>query len=129
VAKDIDTTPRLVTTNGSLNWPSIYRQPPSQEADDAWNEISYNSKWSSASNLFVVALVHATRLVGVFSLPEEMALEAGLERGDVRIPAGYQGSGEYMASLELTHQLHCVVCFKSHVSFPVRRGCKKYHNR
>lgn len=41
--KDIDTTPRLVTTNGSLNWPSVYRQPPGPEVDEAWNEIAYNS--------------------------------------------------------------------------------------
>jgi hypothetical protein len=47
--------------------------------------------------------------VGVFALPEEVALKAGLNKGDVRIPAGYQGSGDYMASLEVTHQLHCVV--------------------
>lgn len=44
VIKDIDTTPRLVATNGSLNWPSVYRQPPGPEVDEAWNEISYNSK-------------------------------------------------------------------------------------
>jgi hypothetical protein len=55
-------------------------------------------------------------LVGVFALPEVIALKAGLRKGDVRIPAGYEGSGDYMASLEVTHQLHCVVCiliFKS----------------
>ncbi|EED19812.1 conserved hypothetical protein [Talaromyces stipitatus ATCC 10500] len=87
VIKDIDTTPRLVTTNGSLNWPSIYRQPPGPEVDAAWDEISSN--------------------MGVFALPEEIALKAGLHKGDVRVPAGYQGSGDYIASLELTHQLHC----------------------
>lgn len=47
--------------------------------------------------------------MGVFALPEELALKAGLRKGDVRIPAGYEGSGDYMASLEVTHQLHCVV--------------------
>jgi hypothetical protein len=47
--------------------------------------------------------------VGVSSLPEDVALKAGVLKGDVRIPAGYTGSGEYMVSLELTHQLHCVV--------------------
>lgn len=47
--------------------------------------------------------------MGVFALPEEIALKAGLHKGDVRIPPGYKGSGDYMASLEVTHQLHCVV--------------------
>lgn len=50
-----------------------------------------------------------SELVGVFLLLEEAALKAGLHKGNVRIPAGYQGSGEYMASLEVTHKLHCVV--------------------
>ncbi|EEA27360.1 hypothetical protein TMatcc_004355 [Talaromyces marneffei ATCC 18224] len=95
--QDIDTTPRLVTTNGSLNWPSVYRQPPGPEVDEAWDEISYN--------------------MGVFALPEEIALKAGLHKGDVRIPAGYQGSGDYMASLEVTHQLHCVNFLRKAVWF------------
>lgn len=47
--------------------------------------------------------------MGVFSVPEDVAIKAGVKKGDVRIPAGYAGSGEYMVSLELTHQLHCVV--------------------
>ncbi|KAL1964931.1 hypothetical protein VTN77DRAFT_6284 [Rasamsonia byssochlamydoides] len=88
LTKDIDTTPRFVITNGTLDFPSIYRGPPSPEIDAAWNHISYD--------------------MGVFALTEEEALKAGLHEGDVRIPAGYQGGGEYMASLELTHQLHCV---------------------
>lgn len=47
--------------------------------------------------------------MGVFSVPEDVAIKAGVKKGDVRIPAGYPGSGEYMVSLELTHQFHCVV--------------------
>ncbi|KAF3405458.1 hypothetical protein DPV78_002509 [Talaromyces pinophilus] len=97
VIKDIDTTPRLVATNGSLNWPSVYRQPPGPEVDEAWNEISYN--------------------MGVSALPEVTAPKAGLRKGDVRIPAGYEGSGDYMASLEVTHQLHCVNFLRKAVWF------------
>jgi hypothetical protein len=70
-------------------------------------------------------------LVGVFALPEEIALKAGLHKGDVRIPAGYQGSRDYMASLEVTHQLHCVVSLlilRSSISCPVEEGKKNYYN-
>ncbi|KAJ9363087.1 hypothetical protein DTO280E4_2836 [Paecilomyces variotii] len=74
--------------NGSLHAESIYRAPPGPEVDAAWSYISLG--------------------MGVFSLPEHEALKAGLEKGDVRIPPGYKGSGEYMASVEVNHQLHCV---------------------
>jgi hypothetical protein len=48
VTKHIDTTPRLVITNGSLAYPSIWRGKPSEEIDKAWEDISYNSKCTVA---------------------------------------------------------------------------------
>lgn len=47
--------------------------------------------------------------MGVFSLPEREALNAGRHKDDIRIPEGYKYAGEYMACHELPHQLHCVV--------------------
>ncbi|KAL1986125.1 hypothetical protein VTN96DRAFT_6777 [Rasamsonia emersonii] len=88
VTKDINTHLHLVRNNGTLDWPSIYRGPPSPELDAAWSHIAYD--------------------MGVVGVPEEEALKAGLRKGDVRIPPGYKNSGYYMASLEVTHQLHCV---------------------
>lgn len=49
--------------------------------------------------------------MGVFSLPEDEARKAGLKEDGVRIPKGYEGAGRYMACLELTHQLQCLVSF------------------
>jgi hypothetical protein len=107
--------PRFVRFNGTLDFSSVYRGRPSPEIDAAWNHISYDSECANfLSSLrfdssLPLRLFLTVSKAGVFSLPEDEALRAGLQKGDVRIPAGYEGSGGYMASLELTHQLHCVV--------------------
>ncbi|KAG1810691.1 uncharacterized protein BJ212DRAFT_1378162 [Suillus subaureus] len=80
--------PMIARFNGTLNFPSIYRGPPSPEVDAAWNRIGRN-----------VAPVRMTH--------EEM-LKAGATnlRSKVRYPD--KVGGGYMASLEYAHQLHCV---------------------
>ncbi|KAG1852833.1 hypothetical protein DFJ58DRAFT_399084 [Suillus subalutaceus] len=80
--------PVIVRFNGTLNFPSIYRGPPSPEIDAAWNRVSRN-----------VAPSRMTR--------EEM-LKAGTTDllSKVRYPDKIGGG--YMASLESAHQLHCV---------------------
>lgn len=41
-------------------------------------------------------------------LPEEL-IKSGSDTDSVRVPEMLGGG--YMASLEITHQLHCLVCF------------------
>ncbi|KAG1728437.1 hypothetical protein EDB19DRAFT_1913783 [Suillus lakei] len=79
----------IVKFNGSFGATSIYRGSPSPEIDRAWDRISLNAR------------------------PIRMTLEQLLRTGEkpspamVRYPDEYGGG--YMATVEITHQLHCVV--------------------
>ncbi|KAG1728438.1 hypothetical protein EDB19DRAFT_1746780 [Suillus lakei] len=80
--------PMIVRFNGTLDFPSIYRGPPSPEIDAAWNRIS--------------------RHVGITRMTHEEMLKAGVTdfRSKVRYPDKIGGG--YMVSLEVGHQLHCL---------------------
>lgn len=82
--------PVIVRFNGTLDYPSIYRGPPSPEIDAAWDKISHNT--------------------GTIQMTREEMLKAGTTvselRSKVRYPDKYGGG--YMATLEAAHQLHCL---------------------
>ncbi|KAG2038066.1 hypothetical protein BDR03DRAFT_955676 [Suillus americanus] len=80
--------PVIVRFNGTLDFPSIFRGPPSPELDAVWSRISRD--------------VEPTRMTR-----EEM-LKAGTAdlRSKVRYPDKI--GGDYVVSLESAHQLHCV---------------------
>ncbi|KAG2127970.1 hypothetical protein DEU56DRAFT_819681 [Suillus clintonianus] len=80
--------PTITRFNGTLDFPSIYRGPPSPELDLNWNRISRN--------------------VGPTRMTREEMLKAG--ETDLRSKVRYPDSigGGYMVSLEVGHQLHCV---------------------
>ncbi|KIK42898.1 hypothetical protein CY34DRAFT_804473 [Suillus luteus UH-Slu-Lm8-n1] len=78
----------IVRFNGTLDFPSIYRGPPSPAVDAAWDRIAYGL------------------------LPTQMSLEEILKAGGgdlpykVKYPAKFGGG--FMATIEVYHQLHCL---------------------
>ncbi|KAG0704005.1 hypothetical protein DFH29DRAFT_802565 [Suillus ampliporus] len=78
----------VVRFNGTLDFPSIYRGPPSPEIDAAW-----------------------TRIVDDV-LPTRMTLEEILKAGEVDSPSKVKypekNGGGFMVSTESLHQLHCL---------------------
>lgn len=51
VLKQIDNRYRLVQFNGSLNWPSPYRGPPSPEIDAEWDKLEKGIYSTSHGNI------------------------------------------------------------------------------
>ncbi|KAG2126596.1 hypothetical protein DEU56DRAFT_915983 [Suillus clintonianus] len=80
--------PMFVRFNGTLDFPSIYRGPPSPELDLAWSKITRSNE-------------------GPNRMTREEMLKAGETdlRSKVRFPDKIGGG--YMASMEYSHQLHC----------------------
>ncbi|KAG2365835.1 hypothetical protein BDR07DRAFT_1397842 [Suillus spraguei] len=82
----VDTT--IVRFNGTLDYPSIYRGPPSPEIDAAWARIARDV------------------------LPTRMSLEEIIKAGEVdsaskvKFPAEFGGG--FMVAMEAPHQLHCL---------------------
>ncbi|KAG2068291.1 hypothetical protein BDR04DRAFT_1232905 [Suillus decipiens] len=80
--------PVFVRFNGTLDFPSIYRGPPSPEVDAAWNRISIDVR------------------------PTQMTREEMLKAGATNLPSKVRLpdkiGGGYMVSIEATHQMHCV---------------------
>ncbi|KAG2127965.1 hypothetical protein DEU56DRAFT_915576 [Suillus clintonianus] len=78
----------LVRFNGTLNFPSIYRGPPSPEIDAAWARIAHNV------------------------LPTRMTLEEMTKAGEVdllsKVKYPKSTGGGFMVSMESPHQLHCL---------------------
>ncbi|KAG2032725.1 hypothetical protein BDR03DRAFT_873419 [Suillus americanus] len=82
----------IVRFNGTLDFPSIYRGPPSPEIDAAWARIAHDG----ASSM----------------LPTRMSLEEILKAGEVDSPSKVKYpakfGGGFMASMEAPQQLHCL---------------------
>lgn len=78
----------FVRFNGTLDFPSIYRGPPSPEIDTTWNRISLD--------------VGPTRM----TYEEMLKANATNMRSKVRFPDKIGGG--YMVSIEASHQMHCV---------------------
>ncbi|KAF8813235.1 hypothetical protein BYT27DRAFT_7335163 [Phlegmacium glaucopus] len=74
--------------NGTFNYPSVYRGYPTPEIDAAWLRISQDVK--------------PTRLT------REQILKIGKEDTPSKVKFREEDGGGYMASLEVTHQLHCL---------------------
>ncbi|KAG1787747.1 uncharacterized protein HD556DRAFT_936759 [Suillus plorans] len=82
--------PVILRLNGTFDFPSIYRGPPSPEIDAVWNRIS--------------------RDVGPTRMTREEMLKAGTTSTELRSKVRYpeEVGGGYMTSIEAVHQLHCV---------------------
>ncbi|KAG1895123.1 uncharacterized protein F5891DRAFT_1281290 [Suillus fuscotomentosus] len=78
----------IVRFNGMLDFPSIYRGPPSPEIDAAWARIAHDV------------------------LPTRMSLKEILKAGEVDSPSKVryppEFGGGFMVSMEAPHQLHCL---------------------
>ncbi|KAI1109850.1 hypothetical protein F5Y14DRAFT_388908 [Nemania sp. NC0429] len=71
---------------GAFDQPSPWRGEPNPDLDEAWEQITH---------------------AGVFSVtPEEVKRIGKMDNSTVMLPA--ESGGGYMASLEATHQLHCL---------------------
>ncbi|KAG1838415.1 hypothetical protein C8R48DRAFT_742769 [Suillus tomentosus] len=85
----------IIRFNGTLDFPSIYRGPPSPEIDAAWARIAH----------------------GV--LPTRMSLEEILKAGEVDSPSKVkyppEFGGGFMVSMEAPHQLHCLSIVHVHL--------------
>ncbi|KAH9947885.1 hypothetical protein B0H21DRAFT_691211 [Amylocystis lapponica] len=77
-----------ITFNGTLDYPSIYRGPPSPEIDAAWDRLSDDGK--------------------IISITKEDLLRMGKADRPSLVRFQESDGGGYMAGLELPHQLHCV---------------------
>lgn len=78
----------IIRFNGTLDFPSIYRGPPSQEIDAVWARITDDVP------------------------PTRMSLEEILKAGEVDTPSKVkyppEFGGGFMVSMEAPHQLHCL---------------------
>ncbi|KAG1787741.1 uncharacterized protein HD556DRAFT_1448424 [Suillus plorans] len=91
--------PVFIRFNGSLDFPSIYRGPPSPEIDAAWNGIANN-------------LTQMTR---------EEILKGGTSEAELPWKARYPEKigGQYIGFMEAIHQLHCVSEYYESIKEPV----------
>lgn len=93
----------IIRFNGTLDFPSIYRGPPSPEIDAAWSRI--------ASDV----------------LPTRMSLEEILKAGEVDSPSKVKYpakfGGGFMVSMDAPHQLHCLNLLRK-ASWPEYYGPK-----
>ncbi|KAF8907012.1 hypothetical protein CPB84DRAFT_1769237 [Gymnopilus junonius] len=78
----------LTTFNGTFNHPSEFRGHPTPEIDAAWMRISQGVK--------------PTRLT------LEQVLKVGKKDSPSKVKFRDEDGGGYMASMEVTHQLHCL---------------------
>lgn len=86
------------TFNGDFLAPSVWRGPPSPELDEAWNLIS---------------------IAGTGSLRISKDQLSRLNKSaDAEITAGFgDGTDDVQVMLEVFHQLHCLVCLSSGLSY------------
>ncbi|KAI9806559.1 MAG: hypothetical protein M1833_003746 [Piccolia ochrophora] len=84
-----------VQFNGTIDHPSPYRGYPSPEVDAAWE--------------------HLTNGMGAFTVDSDTLKKIKQSESSVRVPEKY--GGEYMASLEVFHQLHCVNLVRQYTYF------------
>ncbi|TDZ21045.1 Cyclochlorotine biosynthesis protein O [Colletotrichum orbiculare MAFF 240422] len=72
--------------NGSVFFSSPYKGPPSDTVDSAWHQITH---------------------MGAFSLTEEEILKIGKDP-EIAVRLPQELGGQYMGTLEVFHQLHCL---------------------
>ncbi|PCH36658.1 hypothetical protein WOLCODRAFT_82383, partial [Wolfiporia cocos MD-104 SS10] len=88
---------RVVTFNGSLEHPSIYRGPPNAALDAAWEEISAGAK--------------LTRI------PEGDLQELGKTDRPSIVKLDREVGGGILVDFEISHQLHCLNMLRQHTYF------------
>ena len=100
----------LTMFNGTFNFPSEFRGPPTPEIDAAWMGISQGGELHdtckrniSTRYSLLMALVKPTRLT------LEQVLKIGKFDTPSKVKFREEDGGGYMASMEVTHQLHCLV--------------------
>lgn len=86
----VPSTMHEIRSNGSIDWPSPYRGPPSPEVDAAWQRISIFRPLNLQ--------VSESEFLRIGKSPETAAKNSDEFRGD------------YFLQPEFAHQLHCVVC-------------------
>lgn len=90
---------RWAKLNGRLMEPSPYRGRPSQPIDDAWNRYTWN-KWFDGGSVALGVTEEAIKRSRKFSEGEWANSTARLDEAN---------GGGYLATLEIFHQLHCLV--------------------
>lgn len=93
----------LTVFNGTLNYPSVYRGYPTPEIDAAWQRQRLVSLMVHNTDCLLNPAVGRTRLT------REQLLMIGKEDTPSIVKYRKEDEGGYMASLEFTHQLHCLV--------------------
>ena len=93
--------------NGSFRFPSIYRGDPTPEIDEAWSKLT-DSRLCSLS-LSIQSLTSHLKKVGSMRVSEDELniIDPTFKESAVKYP-DIMGGG-YMGSLEVFHQLHCIV--------------------
>lgn len=84
---------------GKLMEPSEYRGPPSQAVDDAWKRYTW-SKWFDGGSVALGVTKEAIEKSRKFTEDEWVNSTTRLDDAD---------GGGYLATLEMFHQLHCLV--------------------
>ncbi|KAJ6783184.1 hypothetical protein PWT90_07875 [Aphanocladium album] len=80
--------------NGTLDFPSEYRGDPNPSVDAAWSRLDD---------------------IKVMSVTKDDVLKSGSDLDSVKVPEEYGGG--YLASLEVTHQLHCLATYWDYYQF------------
>jgi hypothetical protein len=96
---------------GEFDQPSPWRGQPNPEVDKAWQQITHakGKEFKKRRRRWRYILIyHVFFSGGVFSVTAEEVERIGkMHNYTVVLPP--ESGGGYMASLEATHQLHCVV--------------------
>ena len=99
-----------IVLNGTFDFPSIYRGYPSPELDAAWRAITQEGE-DCITSLINICITGCQLNSGV--LPTRLTREqlSMIGKGDTSSKVKFleEDGGGYMASLEVTHQLHCLV--------------------
>ncbi|KAJ3509500.1 hypothetical protein NLJ89_g5194 [Agrocybe chaxingu] len=90
-----DYNKELTTFNGTFEHSSIYRGHPNPQIDEAWERISTEVKPTS--------------------LTKEQLVKMGVKITPSKVRFPDEDGGGYMATIEITHQLHCLNMLRKYV--------------
>jgi hypothetical protein len=110
--KEVDTSIRTATFNGSLLKENVFRQEAGPEVDAAWDSLGVGCEfYPLIFHLREIGFGDANKHIDrSLALPASEAAESGFRPDQVKINEKYGGG--FPANVEGLHHLHCLVSYK-----------------